>query len=553
MKRKRLVWSLSLLALPCLVLGLVGWREEDLFFQLKKNFTIFGKIYEELAVGYVDPVDPAKLMRHGVNEMMRSLDPYTVFFDEADNEDAILQLRSGLGTAGMAVGQREGKIMVIELLEGYSAAEQGVRMGDVMTHLNDKTVEGMTVREVFSLLNGDPNTTVAVRIEREGQPEPLNFSLIRKRYEPKNVSHFGFVADDSTRGIGYIKLNQFGQGCANEVWEATNKLKSSGKLKSLILDLRGNPGGLLDQAIRISSMFVPEGSVIVSTKGRLASSEVSFKSDRSPLLPDTPFAILLDRSSASASEVVSGAIQDLDRGVIVGETSFGKGLVQSVKPLLYNTSMKFTSAKYYTPSGRCIQALNYSEKDEDGEARAVPDSLRKSFKTKIGRMVKDGKGIDPDVLVRLGITTELEQALLQKGAFAGFANTYAAKQSSIPANFEVTDGLYNEFKQWVTGQGFGYKTKSERALERLKTELDKAAYTKSGGQLNSLQTQINREKAEDFTRNAPRLKQLLKSQILSRYYGPAAQIKAMLVNDPYMNEAIRVLEDPKRYEKILGK
>lgn len=544
------VW---LVVIPTGALLFFGFRNDDLFFQLKKNFTIFGKIYEELATGYVDPVDPEKLLRKGVNEMMRSLDPYTVFFDEADNEDAEMQMRGGLGTIGVAVGMREGKVTVIELLEGYSAADQGIRAGDVITHINDKSTSGQTIRESASLLNGEPGSTLGLRIERQGETEPLNFSLIRKKLELKNVTHAGFVADDTTRGIGYIKLAQFGRDCAREVKEAVLQLKNTNKLKGLVLDLRGNPGGLLDQAIMITSLFVPEGSPIVSTKGRLATSEQLVKSAVPPVLPDTPLTILLDRSSASASEVVSGAIQDLDRGVIVGETSFGKGLVQAVRPLVYNTSMKYTTAKYYTPSGRCIQALNYSDVDEDGEPVAVPDSLRKSFKTKAGRTVKDGKGIDPDLPVKMGTTTELEQALQRRSAFLFFANHFAANQPNIPANFDVTDGVLNDFRQWLSGQKFTYKTKSEKALEKLQAELNKAGYSRSTSQAQALLTQINREKNEDFNRNTPRLKLLLRSAILARYYGPVAQIKAQMVNDPFLTEAEKIIRDPKRYAQTLGK
>ncbi|MBL7979901.1 MAG: S41 family peptidase [Bacteroidetes Order II. Incertae sedis bacterium] len=543
------VW---LVLIPICALLFVGFRNDDLFFQLKKNFTIFGKIYEELATGYVDPVDPEKLLRKGVNEMMRSLDPYTVFFDEADNEDAEMQMRGGLGTVGAAIGMREGKVTVVELLEGYSAAEQGIRVGDAIIQINGKPTTGQTIREIASLLNGEPGSALTLKIERQGETELLNFSLLRKKLELKNVTHAGFVADDTTRGIGYIKLAQFGRDCAREVKEAVLSLKNTHKLKGLVLDLRGNPGGLLDQAIMITSLFVPEGSAIVSTKGRLATSEQLVKSAVQPVLPDTPLTILLDRASASASEVVSGAIQDLDRGVIIGETSFGKGLVQAVKPLVYNTSMKFTTAKYYTPSGRCIQALNYSDVDEDGAPVAVPDSLRKSFKTKAGRTVKDGKGIDPDLAVKMGTTTELEQALQRRSAFLFFANQFAANRPTIATNFDVTDGLLNEFRQWLNSQNFSYKTKSEKSLEKLQAELTKAGYTRSNAQAQSLLNQINREKNDDFSRNAPRLKLLLRSAILARYYGPVAQIKAQMINDPFLSEAEKVIRDNKRYMQILG-
>jgi carboxyl-terminal processing protease len=538
--------------LASLFLGIfVAAKYDDTFFALKKNFTIFGKLYEELAVGYVDPIDPTKFMRVGINSMMQSLDPYTVYYDEADNEDGQLSQLGGLGSVGIGVGKREGKMVVLEMLEGYSGAEQGVRIGDTITHLGDKAVDKMTVREVMDALNGEPNSAVSLRIKR-GNADATVFTLVRKKLEVKNVPYSGFVADDSTRGIGYIRLTQFGRGCASEVYQAAKKLKDSGKLKSLIFDLRGNPGGLLDQAINIVSMFVPEGSKIVSTKGRFAQSEQGVSSATPPILgPDVPLVILIDHNSASASEVVSGAVQDLDRGVIMGQTSYGKGLVQNVKSLPYNTSMKLTIAKYYTPSGRCIQAINYSARDENGKPLPVPDSLRKAFTTKNGRTVKDGRGVDPDVMLPNGEATELEAALQQKASFLFFANEFASKNATISPNFEVTDRTYADFQTWLKGQNFSFQTQSEKSLNGLKNELEKAGFGQSSRKIADIQRQIEQDKAQEFTRHADRLKQLLKSQILARYFGPTAQIKVMLAGDPAMKEAEKLIMDRARYDRLL--
>ena len=533
-----------------ILLTFVAASQSDLFFQIKKSMTLYGAVYKEVALGYVDEIPPERLMRTGMDAMLQSLDPYTVFYDDAANEDGQIQGRGATGSVGMGVGIREGQLTVLELLDGYAALEQGIRIGDQVIQIETQNAANLSVREAMSLLNGEPNAKVLVKIRRGA--EMLDFTLHRKRLLLKSVSYSGFFQDDSTKGIGYVKLTQFGRGCAGEIQDALKTLQQTGKLKSVVLDFRGNPGGLLDEAVNIVSLFVPKGTIIVSTRGRESGTEVQMKSNTVPMLPDMPLAILIDEGSASASEVVSGAIQDLDRGIIIGQSSFGKGLVQNVKPLPYNTSMKFTIAKYYTPSGRCIQALNYSEKDEFGHAKQAPDSLRRNFKTAKGRTVKDGRGIDPDILLNDDSGSELEASLLQKGLFFGFANKFAEGNPQIQPNFEVNDRLYGDFQGFVRNQQFNYETKAEQNLLKAEKDLEKAGFTQSQQNLQTLKTQIQREKEGEFNRHATRLKTLLRAEILSRYFGPELRAKSLLASDSFMAEAVKTLTDTGKYNKILG-
>lgn len=533
-----------------LALVWVAATNSDLFFEIKKSMTLFGAVYKEVAVGYVDEVPPEKLMRTGMDAMLQSLDPYTVFYDDAANEDGQIQGRGATGSVGMGLGIRNNKLVVLELLEGYAALTQGIKIGDEILQIAQQSTQSLSVQEAMSLLDGDPNSKVVVQIRRGA--DTLDFSLQRKRLILKSVSYSGFFQDDSTRGVGYIKLNQFGRGCAGEVQDALKSLQESGKLKSLVLDLRGNPGGLLDQAVNIVSLFVPKGTLITSTRGRNTAEVVEMKSNVNPMAPDLPLVILIDEGSASASEVVSGAIQDLDRGVIIGQSSFGKGLVQNVKPLPYNTSMKFTIAKYYTPSGRCIQALNYSEKDEFGHAKPVPDSLRRVFKTTKGRTVKDGRGIDPDIILEDDSGSELEAALLQKGLFFDFANQFASRNAQIQGSFEVNDRIYTDFQSFTKSAQFQYQTKAEQNLKKAENDLEKAGFSQSRQGLEAVKAQIQREKEAEFTKHAPRLKTLLRAEILSRYFGPELRTKSLLSTDTFVARALQVLENPSQYQRILG-
>ncbi len=530
--------------------GVVGFsmpRDDD-FFALRKNFEIFGAIYEELVTGYVDELDPAQVMRTGIEAMLEDLDPYTVFFDEADIADIDIITRGKYGGVGLNVQVRNGRITVSSPIENASAYQQGVRAGDIITRVAETPIDGLSLNDVRNLMRGEPGTTVEMVIERQGEAEALRFILTREEVTLKNVTYTAFVDDDTASGLGYIKLERFARGASREVRSALQDMEKAGPVRGVVLDLRDNPGGLLEDAVEISQFFVQQGARILSTRGRDGTTERVYRNNTSPLLPETPVVILINGFSASASEIVAGALQDLDRGLIVGTTSFGKGLVQIVKPLPYNTSLKITTSRYYTPSGRSIQAIDYSL--HDGEFEQIPDSLRHLFKTASGRAVRDGHGIEPDVEVSLGEVSQLEQALRRRAAFFFFANHYAATYKIEPGKENVErdlDAVLTEFRTWLATQEFSYRTSAERALDQLDDDLQAMGYAGADDEVTALHQAVLKEKDADFDRHAARLKELLRAEIMARYVGRAEQITASLASDPQFRKAVALLQDPDAY------
>ena len=536
--------------------GAVGFwmpRDDD-FFALRKNFEIFGAVYEELVVGYVDDLDAARMMHTGLEAMLEDLDPYTVFFDEADNADIDILTRGKYGGVGLNVQVRNGRITVSSPIEDASGYKQGIRAGDIITHVAETPIDGLSLSDVRNLMRGEPGTTVEVVIEREGEPEALPFILTREEVTLKNITYTAFVDDDTASGLGYIKLERFARGASRDVRNALQEMQKAGPVRGVILDLRDNPGGLLEDAFEITELFVPQGVAIVSTRGRTPETERIYRSKTPPLLPETPVVILVNELSASASEIVAGAFQDLDRGLVVGTTSFGKGLVQIVKPLPYNTSLKLTTSRYYTPSGRSIQAIDYSR--HDGDFEEIPDSLRRTFTTAAGRPVQDGGGITPDVEVSLGEGSELEQALRRRAAFFFFANHYAAAHpiasTTAPIDLDL-DAVLDEFQAWLTTQEFSYRTTAERALDQLEDDLAAMNYAGTEDEVAALHQAVLKEKAADFDRHTARLKELLRAEIMARYVGRAEQIKASLASDPQFRQAEALLRDPDAYARALGR
>lgn len=552
MKRFLFLASLIITVAASGVVAPVGYGQspEDEFFAVRKNFTIFGRLYEELAAGYVDPLEAEQLMRTGIDAMLATLDPYTVFIDEADNEDIDIITRGRYGGVGLGVDERGGKLVVVTPFEGYSGYEQGIRAGDVIAMIEGQNTEGMSSLEARNLLRGAPGTTVSLEIEREGEPGLLGFVLTRAEIQLDNVTFSGWVGDASD-GFGYARLERFTQEAGNEVRQAIERMRGERGLEGFVLDLRGNPGGLLEAAVDVTSLFLPGGTAVVSTRGRAAESERTFSTRGGAVALDVPLVVLVDGSSASASEIVAGALQDHDRAVIVGETTFGKGLVQVVRSLPYNTSIKLTTAKYYTPSGRLIQAVNYGRDGEGGTAERVPDSLRHPFTTMGGRTVFDGHGIEPDVTVSLGEVSTLEEALVRNAAFFLFANHYAAEHRTLPEAFTVDDDLLEEFKDYLDTEDFEYSTRSERMLDELETDLEEAGYESALIDLEDLRDEIADAKEEDFERHAPRLRERLRREILSRFVGQSEQIRQWLDTDPQLKKALDILTDNEAYLAVL--
>ncbi len=530
----------------------VGWfAPDDDYFALRKNFTLFARMYEELAAGYADPVDPERLMRTGIDAMLESLDPYTVFLDEADSEDMEIMSRGRYGGVGIAVGERAGRLVVTAVLDGSTAFEQGLRPGDIVARVAGRDAAGLAPEDLRSLLRGSPGTTLDLEIEREGEPAPLRFALARREVRLHDVTYSGLVGAPAQR-VGYIRLERFSEQAAPEVREAIERLTAEAGgsgLAALVLDLRGNPGGLLEAAVDVSGLFLPRNTPIVSTRGRAAETERAYRSRVDPIAADLPLAILVDRRSASASEIVAGALQDHDRALIVGERSFGKGLVQTIRPLPYHTAIKLTTSRYYIPSGRSIQAVVYGD---GGEPAPVPDSLRRTFRTTAGRPVRDGGGIEPDVPVTLGPEGELEAALDRSAAFFLFANRFRAEHDDLPAGFSVDDELLAEFRAWVESQGsLRYRTRAERMLEDLAEDLDGAGYAAADDEVAALRAEVAREKAGDFRRHEARLRVRLRDEILSRYVGRAEADRVALADDPQLDAALAGVGDPARYRRTL--
>lgn len=546
---RRLPRTITALALAAVVFASAAFvRYDDDFFALRKNFELFSSIYQELVGGYVDDLDAELTMRAGIDAMLERLDPYTVFIDEARVTDARMMRRGQVAGVGLNVAIQGGRVVVIAPVEEASGYQQGVRTGDVLTRIDGRDATGLSRSDVDALLQGEPGTTVDVLVEREGEPAPLPFVLTRQELRETHVPFYGRLPE--APGVGYVKLDVFGRGADNEVAEAVRSLVDAGGLDGLILDLRGNLGGLLDGAVNITGLFVPQGSVVVSTRGRLAESEAVYRTQRPPVAPDVPLVVLIDGFSASASEIVAGALQDADRAVVLGETSFGKGLVQIVKPMPYNTSLKMTTARYYLSSGRGIQRIDYTR--HDGTEDAVPDSLLRAFTTAGGRTVYDGRGIAPDVALGLGSGTELEQALTRKAAFFRFASTYVAENPGGTASFTADARTLRSFRAWLDAESFAYETKAERELEDLAGALAEGGFDSATDELDRLRAAVERAKTEAFDAHADRMTERLRAAIVARYASPSEQAEAALPHDVQVQRAAEMLADGAAMARVLG-
>lgn len=547
MKKMRKLLIIGLFALTSLALvGVV--RNPDIYFLIKKNFTIFSEVYREISIQYVDEVDPEKLMRKGINAMLESLDPYTVLVDEGQQQNMEIITRGSYGGVGIDVGYRNGQIVIIAPVEGYSAHRKGIRSGDIITAVDGVPVENLMPEEVQELINGELGSMVTLTIERYGIDEPLDFELERQRIEVKNVSYAGLVGKDEN--IGYILLSRFSKGTSDEVRQAIEKLRSSGQLQGLVLDLRNNPGGLLEEAVATVDKFVPKNMMVVETRGRLSRHNNSFETQEAAMAPDLPLVVLQNGGSASASEIVAGALQDFDRAVIMGQQSFGKGLVQTVRQLSYNTALKMTISRYYIPSGRSIQSLTYTH-DENNSAVVKPDSLRKEFKTQNGRTVYDGNGIAPDIVMSDEDPSLLETSLLRQNLFFEFANRYAANNDSLTENIG-SDVLYNDFVSFVYDYGFQYQTPSERHIVQIDSSLSDSG-DEVEAHIEGLKERIEEEKKQRFKTKRSELEKRLYLELISRYKGQQGQTAAWLPHDELVNDAIAVLMNSEKYNNILAR
>lgn len=540
--RKKIFGFSSLLVLLALSLGFMP-PEGDYYFKINKSIDVFGRVYKEIATNYVDEVDPEKFMRAGIEGMLSTLDPYTVFIDRESSDEVDLLTNGRYGGIGVTIGSRDGAIQVMTVMDGYSAQRAGILPGDRILEVDGKSVAGKKPEEVRSLTRGEPGTEVKLLIEREGEPKPLLFVLVREEIQLKNVTYADFVE----KGIAYIRLERFSRKAGDELRLAIKELKARDEITGLVLDLRGNPGGLLDAAVDVVSKFVPKGSLIVATKGRRPDTEKQYTSIEEPLLPETPLVVLTDRASASASEIVAGAIQDLDRGLILGTRTFGKGLVQTIVPLNYGAQLKLTTARYYIPSGRSIQEIDYMRKQKDGVLATVPDSLKKGFRTRNGRTVYEHGGITPDSVVEIEDPGPMVRELHRKALFFKFANAYFATHKK--ENFTgVTDAVLEEFRKYLVRQKFDYKEESDGKVSELRQMAERSRYSREIlDDLDLLSAALEREKERGFDRYKKYIARELNVEMTARVKGETGRIAASLQDDNQLQAAAGLLKNLKMY------
>lgn len=541
-------YYIILLLLPVLLFSSFKNSQSN-FFEISKNLEIFANLFREINTYYVDDVDPGKMMKKGIDEMLKTLDPYTNYISESEAEDFRFQMTGQYGGIGAQVGQRGDYVMILEPYENFAAHKADLRAGDLIIEIEGKSTKGKTTSDVSKLLKGQPGSKVKIKVSREGAGE-LEKEVVREEVKVKNVPYIGMI-DDKT---GYIRLQSFTQEAGKEVREALIELKKNPSLNSVVLDVRGNPGGLLHEAVNIVNVFIPQGQEVVSTKGKVKEWDKSYRTLNQPVDVNIPLVVLTNRGSASASEIVSGALQDLDRAVVVGTRTFGKGLVQSTRPLTYNAQVKLTTAKYYIPSGRCIQALDYSNKNEDGSPGSLPDSLRKEFKTKSGRKVYDGAGIEPDLKVEQGTYAKITQSLLGKQLIFDYATYYRTKHESIPPakEFVVTDADFEDFKKFIANKEYDYTTLSEQALEDLKKKAEQEKYFESIKEVYAqMKKELAHDKQADIDRAKKEIMELLQEEIAKRYYLQRARYEATFKTDEDIQKALSIFADINKYRSML--
>jgi carboxyl-terminal processing protease len=516
-----------------------GRAQEDRGFEIAKNLEIFSAVYKNLNLNYVDDVDPGKTIKVAIDAMLASLDPYTNYFPESQMEDVKLQLLGQYGGVGALIMQRGDSIYISDPYKGLPAAEAGLKAGDRIVAVDGQSTKGKKTPDVSSAMRGQAGTDVTLTVERAGKE--FDVTLKRREIKLPNVPYYGYVQGD----YGYTKLDEFTTDAAKHVREAFVALKKEKPgMKGVVLDLRGNGGGLMNEAVDIVNIWVPRGTLVVETKGKVASKNIKSYTRMAPEDTEIPVAVLIDNNSASASEIVSGSLQDLDRAVIVGQRSYGKGLVQNILPMAYNSQMKVTVSKYYIPSGRCIQAIDYSHRDENGRAVKVPDSLKTAFKTASGRTVYDGFGIEPDVEVEPEYMSNLAIALTQQFMIFDYATQYrrAHKEIAPAADFEIDDNLYADFCRFLTERGLTYNTYTEHAIKELREVAKQEKYDQAiEQQLAAMEEAMKRVKEDDVQKHRDEVCEMLKAEILTRYYFDQGRIEGALKHDPVVNRAVEEL------------
>ena len=527
--------------------SLPGGGDDDVYTQINRNMDVFGKLYKEIMLDYVDEIDGDKFMKAGIEGMLGTLDPYTNFLDESRKDEIDLLTTGKYGGVGITVGMKDSAIIITDILEGYSAQKEGIKRGDKILEIDGTSMLGKKVSDVRTFTRGEPGTQMKMKVQR-GDRE-IEYTLTRQEIQLKNIGYKGILDD----GVGYIKLDRFSRYAETEMVDALTELKAKGELKGIIIDLRGNGGGLLDAAIGILNKFTRKGDLLLTTKGRKLDSERKYFAAENPMVnSDIPLVVLIDEGTASASEIVAGAIQDLDRGVIVGTKSFGKGLVQVFQPLSFGNQLKITNQKYFTPSGRWIQAKNYFKENKYGVFKPNPYFNQKEFKTIGGRTVYAEGGITPDVVVDIIKANELLEALNYEDMYYKFAAKYTSENPD-GANFVMNDEILSRFLEFISTTEFEFNTSAERELAQLKKDTDEKMYSeKVKSYIGLLEGELKAEKFKDFESSKPVIRQKLEVEILRKYNKPEKVIvEASAKDDLQLQEALRIIKDKGFYNSML--
>ena len=524
--------------------------KEDHTFSVSKNLDIFNTLYRKLDLFYVDTLDAEKLIVTGIDAMLESLDPYTEYYADEDLDDLKMMTTGKYGGIGSIIRMRkDSTIIIAEPYEGMPAAEVGLKVGDVLKQIDGKDLKGKVVSEVSDLLRGEPGTTFVLRVQRPGEKKTRDFRITRRSIKVEPIPYYGLQRGD----VGYIALTQFTEHCSTDVRRAVISLKEQGAQK-LGSDLRGNGGGLLGEAVSIVNLFVPKGQTIVETKGKVRMANSAYTTTAEPLDTLTPLCILVNSSTASAAEIVAGSLQDLDRAVVIGTRTYGKGLVQSPQELPYNGQLKLTTSKYYIPSGRCIQAINYRDRRELGKDGRVPDSLTHVFHTRGGREVRDGGGIKPDIEVRHDTMANIVYYLSNDDVLTDWGTQYAQAHPTLPpvGTFAVTDADFEQLKSMARAADFKYDRLSEKRLDDLKKMMEfEGYYDDATDEFKALEQKLTHNMDRDFDRRRDDIKELMEQEVIKRYYYQRGSVQQALRRDDDFERACQLLSDPAEYQHIL--
>ena len=535
-----------ILAIMCTI----GMHAQDKYARIANSLEIYNAVMRELSINYVDTIDYEQINQAGINYMLQKLDPYTTFFAESE-EDALKMMTTGTyGGIGAIISRQGANILIAEPYEGMPAQRHDIRAGDIIVEVDGKSTKGLQTGDVSQMLRGPQGTEVELLLQRPGEKKKFRKKIIREVIQINPVEYYGMLTDT----IGYIALRDFTDKAYNEVRDAVIDLTKNHNMRKLIIDLRSNGGGLVSEAVNIAGLFVPRHTHIVSTKGLQPQSHQEYVTSNEPLLPDLPLMVLINSASASASEILAGALQDLDRAIVVGERSYGKGLVQSLRPLPHNTYLKVTTAKYYIPSGSCVQAIDYAKRNSDGSIQRIPDSLTHEFTTRNGRKVRDGGGIMPDSTLKRRDDCNIVYELYVRNLFFDYATNYARTHKSIaaPERFALTDAEYDDFINYVKAQNFTYELQSAQMLDEVRQVVKSEGYADEADTLLAqLATTLKPDIDRDLRRFRQSIEEVLGSEIVKRYYFQKGTVAYELRFDQWLHQAIDLFNDDRRCADIL--